>query len=423
MLALCLAAGIGSAQTEVPRQVIQLAQLKRQVRANVEKLSNYTCLETIERSRRKNDRQPFRYSDSVRVEVAIEKNRELYSWPGANQFEERDITQMVSGGTIASGDFASDLRSVLVNDVGVITFHGEEEFQGRRSLRWDYFVPLNLSGWRVTYGGVSGVVARRGSFWADAGSLDLLRLESNAENFPPGLPVAGVKVITDYARVRMGSQELPLVQRSELILTDIALGQSRNIVEFSHCRQFSSDAALRFDMAEAREAGAAPVKEIRLPAGLRIEARLDRAIDSRTAAVGDAISATIDKAVEQKGRSLVPKGAVLRGRIRRLEKSAEPRDHYLAGLEFTDLEFPENHARFFGEMEDIGVGGMKTLLSASSVRSRGLPGAGSSTAYESSTETFSTLPIPGVGTFYMEGKEFKVPAGTRVTWKTVDLKK
>jgi hypothetical protein len=75
-------------------------------------------------------------------------------------------------------------------------------------------------------------------------------------------------------------------------------------------------------------------------------------------------------------------------------------------------------------MEDVGVaGGMKTQLSSSSTRNRGLAGPGNPAVYEASTETFSTVPIPGVGTFYMEGKQFKVPEGTRVTWKTVELKK
>jgi hypothetical protein len=421
---LALAAGCCHGQTDLPRHVIQIAQLKRNVRANVGQLSNYTCLETIERARRKSDRQPFRYTDSVRVEVAVVKDRELFSWPGANQFEERDITQMVTGGTIASGDFSSDLSAVLVNDVGTITFHGEEDLLGRRALRWDYFIPLNLSGWRVTHGGASGVVARRGSFWADAESLQLLRLESNAEEFPPGLPVAAVKIATDYARVRVGRHELLLPQRTELILTDITLGQSRNLVEFSHCREFTTETAMRFDSPAPREAEPAAVSEILLPPGLRISARLDHAVESRTTAVGDAISATLDSPVEQKGRIFVPKGATLRGRIRRLERYSDPRDHYVVGLEFTDIEFPGHHARFFGEMEDIAsVAGMKTLMSASSLRSRSFPHPGNLTVYESATETFSNLPIPGVGTFYMEGKQFRVPEGLHVTWKTVDVKK
>jgi hypothetical protein len=404
--------------------VIWIARLKRQVKANVERLSNYTCVETIERARRKNDRQPLRHADSIRVEVAVSGRRD--SWPGADQFEERDLTQMIGGGTVSTGDFVSDLRAVLVEDAGVITYRGEETLRGRPALRWDFSIPVNLSGWTVTHGGASGVVGRRGSFWAEPNSLDLLRLESNAQDFPPGLPVAALQIVTDYARVDLGGQPLILPQRVELLLTDIALGQSRNVIEFSHCRQFSAQASLRFDApgGTTPTTPRPPVQEIRLPAGLRLQARLDRALDSRALAVGDPLSATLDSPASGKPGPVVPKGAVLRGRIRRFDPLSEPRDHFIVGFEFTDLEFPGHHARFFGEMEEIAApGGMKTILSSSSVRSRTFQNPAAPAVYEASTETFSTLPIPGVGTFLMEGRRFILPEGMRIVWRTVELKR
>jgi hypothetical protein len=94
LLACCLCS-LSEAQSDLPKNVLQLAQLKRRIKAAVGALPNYACLETIERSQRKNAKQPFRHIDTVHVEVAVVGDRELYSWPGANKFEDRDITEMI----------------------------------------------------------------------------------------------------------------------------------------------------------------------------------------------------------------------------------------------------------------------------------------------------------------------------------------
>jgi hypothetical protein len=66
--------------------------------------------------------------------------------------------------------------------------------------------------------------------------------------------------------------------------------------------------------------------------------------------VGDRITASIEAPVSNHGAVLIPKGALLLGRIRRLERQSDLRPHYLVGLEFTDIEFLGQHARFIGEM-------------------------------------------------------------------------
>ena len=131
-----------SAQSGLPKQVLQLAQVKRAIQADLTALTNYTCIEAIERAGRKNAKQPFRDIDTVRVEVAVTNDGELYSWPGANHFEERSVTDMVGAGTIASGSFATDMRSVFLNNTSIIGWHGEEDMFGRPALRWKPATPL-----------------------------------------------------------------------------------------------------------------------------------------------------------------------------------------------------------------------------------------------------------------------------------------
>ena len=141
-----------TAQSDLPKHVLQLAQLKRYVQARVTELQNYTCVETIERSQRKRVQQPFRNVDTLHVEVAVVHDRELYSWPGANQFEDRNVTEFVGAGTISSGSFASYIGSAIVDNVSVIQWHGADVIFDRHSLRWDYRIPYNLSGWTLQSG-------------------------------------------------------------------------------------------------------------------------------------------------------------------------------------------------------------------------------------------------------------------------------
>jgi hypothetical protein len=430
-----LASGLlARAQSDLPKHVFQLAQLKRNVQAALRTLPNYTCLETIERSQRKNAQQPFRGVDIVHVEVAVTRDRELYSWPGANKFEDRDVTDMVNSGTVSNGDFASALRSVLVNNFSIITWHSYQEQFGRfnelyaakrQTIRWDYRIPYNLSGWVLRSGGRQARVSEAGSFWADAESLELLHLETNAQEIPPGFALAAVKNTLEYSRVRLGSQDLLIPQSGELIVTEVDGQQRRNVIEFSHCREFAAQTALNFDApANPTDNPASATMEVTLPARLRLSVRLAQSIDSETAAVGDPISASVESDVKLKGKLLVPQGAILRGRIRQLDSHAIPRPYYMVGLEFTDLEFSGQHARFFGTMEDIGLPPAVMDAMTTSQTTFEEPGPGQLHVLKRvQRETYWTREIPGVSTFSIQGSRLLLPEGLRMSWRTVKLAK
>ena len=104
LLLLFLALQACEAQQELPPDLLLLAKIKVKMAENLDRLPNYTCEQTIERSRRRAPARKFELLDTVRLEVALVENRELYGWPGANRITESDLSNLV-GGTIGNGDF------------------------------------------------------------------------------------------------------------------------------------------------------------------------------------------------------------------------------------------------------------------------------------------------------------------------------
>jgi hypothetical protein len=41
----------------------------------------------------------------------------------------------------------------------------------------------------------------------------------------------------------------------------------------------------------------------------------------------------------------------------------------------------------------------------------------------SETEVYHAIPLPGVSTFFMEAKKFRLPEGLRMMWRTVSVTK
>ena len=235
-----------AAQSELPKDVIQLSQIRREVGKSVATLDNYTCVETIDRATRRNSRQSFQHMDTVNVEVAVMNGRELFSTPGAKGFEDPDVRKLPGSGLISSGGFATAIKNVFLNNVSTIWFHGIEEILGRPAIRWDYRIPYNLSGWDVQIEGRTGRVSESGSFWADAETLDLLRLEISARDIPPDLGASAITERLDYARVRVRSRDLLLPKNVETSVKKLGGAESRNRMEFSRCREFEAEAEVKF---------------------------------------------------------------------------------------------------------------------------------------------------------------------------------
>jgi hypothetical protein len=223
---------------------------------------------------------------------------------------------------------------------------------------------------------------------------------------PTNLPVREMVSRIDYGKVRIGSSDVLLPQTAQLSLTDVNGWQHQNTVEFSHCRQYSAESVITYG--EPVPGTEAPVRrstEIAIPAGLGLRAELVTEIDLAKAKVGDLITARVSGVTGKPGLPVVPNGAVLKGRIRRLEKAALPVEHILAGLEFSELEFGDKRGEFFGLLKSVDrLPGLEPL-------------PGPATARRSATAARALL---GIATFQMTGGRWKLPRGFGMLWQTED---
>ena len=67
-------------------------------------------------------------------QVALVDGKELFSWPGAGNFEDKEISQIVSGGAIGNGTFALHAKSIFQSRNARITYVGEATKNNRTVL-------------------------------------------------------------------------------------------------------------------------------------------------------------------------------------------------------------------------------------------------------------------------------------------------
>jgi hypothetical protein len=321
--------------------------------------------------------------------------RSFFASPGAYNFTETDISTFATGGMIGNGLFTGFAREIFSPSTATYRFIGETNVAGRLLLRYDYQVSLLVSNYQIKSLGGAAIVGYHGSFWADPKTLDLVRLDIQADDIPYAVGVVAAATRIDYGPVRIGAADVLLPQSAEMTMLLPDDWQDRNDIAFTHCKEYGVDSAISFDAPSALPTVAPPPpKEIEIPAGLVLATRLETALDSNTAGRGDRVRARLETDVKYKGAVLVPQGTTVTGRIRTFDQYFSS-NYFLVALEFYRFELPRGPVRFFAEMQKIAP-----------------PPGGAYLAMVSKPE------LPGVATFSIKGTSVRLPPGTRLVWKT-----
>jgi hypothetical protein len=396
VLGMAAALSAGAADEEWDR-IVLLQKAKRHVAEAAKRLPDYTCLETSARYRKNSAKEQERLVDTVVLEVLNSAEKELYASPGERDFHSESPNSFVGHGMSGTGAFGLFLRTLFVNDVGQFQWGGDEQASGRKVLKWNYRVPITSSGYTITHSYFHGRVAMRGWMWIDAETLDIVRLVVDADEIPPNLPITEGRQVIDYALTRIGDRDVVLPQTATIRLVEETGGASRNDIAFTHCQSFQVESTLSFTAVDTGPATTArPAEEVRPVAeGLPLTIELAGPVTEKHV-VGTLIEAKVAADVRERGRVAIRAGSAVRGRVRRLEREG---DHWIVGLEFTDVETEAGPARFYANIQDLDKASGATFFWKVSKK-----------------EELSLSYLPGVAHFY--APSLPLPKGFKTVWKT-----
>jgi hypothetical protein len=336
-----------------------LDRFRTRIKAELGRLPDYVCSQTVERFSRPTAQRQWQKVDTLRLDVAFLGDQELYGAPGAAQFHQRPLEQVVGRGTVNTGRHGLLAQHIFATSAATFTYRGEGEQNDRAAYMYDYDVSPERSNYRLRSGGAEATAGFQGTFWIDAQTLDLLRLEVQAYDIAEELGLAEANTSLFFARLMMESTDIlvPVLSTVTIVLVDGL--ESLNRTRLSGCRQYQAESTIRF----AGEAGnneaeraAEPAVErtgSHLPGGTLVEIALD-GFDPAAASVGDAVTARVSRAVKEGENVLIPQGTAVLGHIVRLEKETMPYPIFEIGLEFHTLQLGARNIPFSATMEQAG---------------------------------------------------------------------
>jgi len=244
---LAVLAAATSRSQDLPEWVRQIARIKFQERQNLAHIPNYVCRETVERSSKGARSASFAKVDTLQFEVAHVGDKDLLALPGAKAFEDVNLTTFFSTGMLGTGEFSSVANSLFVADVARFTPREKGDGILPVPLGFDFEISEFRGRWELSAHGFTAIVGSRGTIWVDPETLELTRIEEHAMDLPGALGWSAVESTIDYARMRIGASSVLLPKTAETLVTELAGGQTRNLIEFSGCREFVSDSTITFE--------------------------------------------------------------------------------------------------------------------------------------------------------------------------------
>jgi len=287
-------------------------------------------------------------TDRLRLQVAItDSGREIYSWADAARIETESPTDLIGGGPFGTGPFGPFLIDIFSNPGTIVTFGDrlgapDTPAGGNGLLGYRFRVPLAASHYQVQGTGGGHIIQYDGGFWVDPETAALKRLQARTDELPKDTGACEATTTVDFERVPIGTGVFWLPRESRLRFLYRDGSESENITTFAACHEYAGKSVLRFDMADpvGEPAQAAPDSRAPpVPAGREVLLSLQSVIDTGTAAAGDAVTAKVEKDVTGgKQRILLPAGAVVRGRLTKMEHHLGQSPYFLIGIHFESVE-------------------------------------------------------------------------------------
>jgi hypothetical protein len=223
-----------------------LQRIRSKITTHLTQLRNYTCHVVVDRVARTLSNSRLDHQDRVELDVAFVGDRELFSRPGEARFEEQPVSQIVPQGMIGNDAFGSHEDSVFSGDAASFKFAGSCKKDGHKTLRYNFRVPMESSTLLVKQGSADAMVGYTGSFWVDADTLDIVRLEWKTQNIPPSVGLSSVERSLRYKVLRIGNSDFLLPAKSELSSFDQAGTYRLNTISLDRCLEYTGEAVVTY---------------------------------------------------------------------------------------------------------------------------------------------------------------------------------
>jgi hypothetical protein len=235
-----------SPAAEDPELLLQ--RIRSRITAHLSQLHNYTCHAVIDRLVRSVNTSNFDHRDRLDLEVAFVGDRELFSRAGETHFEEQPIHQIVPPGMIGNDLFGSHDDDVFSGNAATFTFAGSCKKDGHKTFRYNFRVPQEKGRLLLKQNNsAEATVGYQGSFWVDAETLDMVRLEWKTDPLPPAIGLGWVKKTMRYKVVRIGNSDFSLPLHSELTLLDERNSYHLNMTSLERCMEFTGESVVTYD--------------------------------------------------------------------------------------------------------------------------------------------------------------------------------
>ncbi len=337
--------------------VALLNRARAKIVENIERLPKYTCLQTVHRSRfqlfpavriRKcgdiedssavnRSQMMLAWTDRFKLEVTVSDGAEIFSWAGARHFQSEEVEKIVGAGMAGTGDFGPFLMSIFGGSASEYDYLGLEQDKGRDIAVYGYHVPVSTSHYQIKTGSQPDDrvnMAYDGKFWIDPQNAELSRMTIEVPNPPRESQTCRIETTIDYRRARIGRSDFLLPQLTVLTMMDAEGRRHENRIEYASCREFQSESVFRTDLEASADASEISKSTVAIPPGITIKIALDSKIDAESSFAGDAIEGRLLNAIG----TVVPKGALVHGRIVRFEREYMPSNYLALGLRFHSVE-------------------------------------------------------------------------------------
>ncbi|MGD1094264.1 MAG: hypothetical protein ABSB35_20040 [Bryobacteraceae bacterium] len=301
-----------------------LAQVRDKLMPRLPSAPRYTCIATINRSyySRKNppltrrsceqileDKKRGRTklqldkTDRWRLDLTLTQGHEIYSWAGPGAFS-RSVEEFEQSGPAGTGVLGPHLHEIFSEPAVQFRVLGQND----KNIEYGFRVPIEASSYLIWAGSRWRETGYDGSFVIDPGSLELRRLTLGTGELPPETSACEESKILDYPSGGTGVF-LPNRAESHFVMRDTT--ETESLTTLSDCRESTEKVAER-----------PPELIPPLPADVPFKLELTTSIDTSTAAAGDVVTARLPEAMNRPPKfqeELMPKGAILTGRIMRME--------------------------------------------------------------------------------------------------------